>query len=237
MESKVKLQVGICDDEKIMLEKLKCLVSVCLDELQVSYDLVCCESGEQVIKEAENLDIVFLDIAMPKMDGIDAGKRINKINRDCAIIIASSMVERFKETYYINAFRFITKPYEKEEIYEALEALLKIKIGFQTVEVYRERKKYNIRQRKIKYIVSYDGYVELKAGDYIFRKESSLSEMERCLCDKIFFRIHKQYLINMLWIDEYKNNYITIEGMEFSISRRKRGEFNKKYLDFDINYR
>lgn len=237
MEGTTELCIGICDDEKIVLESLKRIVKECLEELKVHYSLFSFECGKKLLQEAGKLDIVFLDIAMPEMDGIAVGRELKKENKDCKIIIASSMVERFKETYSINTFRFITKPYEKEEIKEALTAMIEQETGLQTVEVYKERKKYHIAQRKIKYIMAYDGYVELKAGDYIFRKESSLNEMETFLNKEIFFRIHKQYLINFLWVDEYKNNTIKIEEKEFRIARRKRALFDKKYMEFDLNYR
>ncbi|MBE5884639.1 MAG: response regulator transcription factor [Lachnospiraceae bacterium] len=233
----MKLQVGICDDEILILDKLKDIVSSCLEEMGVDYDLMCFESAETLVEKAEGLDIVFLDIAMPQMDGIAAGKQIQLINKECKIIIASAMIERFKETYQICAFRFITKPYEKEEVQEALKAIVQRGVGVEYIEVYRDRKKYTIRQKKIKYMVAYDGYVEVKAGQYLFRKETSLNEMEKCLDEKIFARIHKQYLINMLWIDEYSDNSVQIEEKEFKISRRKSLEFNKKYMNFDINYR
>jgi len=118
-----------------------------------------------------------------------------------------------------------------------LKAIVQRGVGVEYIEVYRDRKKYTIRQKKIKYMVAYDGYVEVKAGQYLFRKETSLNEMEKCLDEKIFARIHKQYLINMLWIDEYSDNSVQIEEKEFKISRRKSLEFNKKYMNFDINYR
>ena len=57
---------------------------------------------------------------MPQMDGIDVGKEILRQNPGCRIIIASGEWERFKEGYVIRAVRFVTKPFDEEEIAEAL---------------------------------------------------------------------------------------------------------------------
>ncbi len=231
------LHVGICDDEKIFLNNLKDIVESCLNEMGVDYHLSCFQSGEAVVEAAEKLDIIFLDIAMPEMDGIATGEQIQRINQECRIIIASSMIERFKEAFQINALRFITKPYEREEIQEALNAIMQRRLGEGVMELYRERKKYSVKQRQIKHFIAYDGYVEVKAGEYTFRTEMCLNDLEQCLDDKLFFRIHKKYIINMLWIDEFNDKVVWIEEKEFKISRRKKQEFNKKYIDFDINYR
>ena len=54
------------------------------------------------------------------MDGIDVGKEILRQNPGCRSIIASGEWERFKEGYVIRAVRFVTKPFDEEEIAEAL---------------------------------------------------------------------------------------------------------------------
>ena len=233
----MKLRVGICDDEVIFLEKLKGMVSSCLDEMGEDYSLSCFEDGEAVIRAAEELDIIFLDIEMPQMDGIAVGKQLQRVNRDCKIVIASSRIERFKEAFHINALRFVTKPYQSEEIYDALQTMIARRLGLQSIEVFTGRKRYTVTQRSIKYIVAYNGYVEIKAGEHVFRKEASLNEMEECLDKTLFFRIHKKYLINLLWVEQYDNNTVRLEEKEFPISRRKCKEFDTKYMDFDINYR
>ena len=67
---------------------------------------------------------------MPGMDGIETGKEYLKQlkdRRDCKIIMASGAIERFKEVFKIQPFRFITKPFSLEEMEEVIEETLELR--------------------------------------------------------------------------------------------------------------
>lgn len=76
------------------------------------------------------MDILFLDIEMPGEDGIQTGKRLRERGSECKIIMATSMAERFKEGYHIGASRFVTKPFDQEEVEEELDKRLFINLIF-----------------------------------------------------------------------------------------------------------
>lgn len=63
--------------------------------------------------------------------------------------MATGWTEYFKDAFKIGAFRFVTKPFEKKEIKEALEAFLKTKIGMETIGLYRERNKYTFFKKRL----------------------------------------------------------------------------------------
>lgn len=231
------IKVGICDDEKIVLKLLKSLVEQCLEELEEDSTILTFDSGEKLLEEAKDLDILFLDIEMPGMDGIETGKSIPRRNPNCKIIIATSRQERFKEAFKINAFRFVTKPFEKEEIKEALKDVFKTRAGMEKIEVYRDRVSYTFFQKDILYMEAVDSSVEFVLSDCVFRKETSLKELEATLDDRIFYRVNKQCIVNMQHIDTYANGVIRIGATEIRVSIRKKKEFEKVYIMFDVSYR
>ncbi|NLK76986.1 MAG: response regulator [Clostridiales bacterium] len=108
------IKIGICDDEKIVLSVLGTLVKQSLEELEEGGKIINFHSGEELLEEVEKLDVLFLDIEMPGLDGIEVGSQIQKRNLDCKVIMATSRQDRFKEAFKINAFRFITKPFQKK---------------------------------------------------------------------------------------------------------------------------
>lgn len=108
------------------------------------------------------------------MDGIDVGKEILRQNPGCRIIIASGEWERFKEGYVIRAVRFVTKPFDEEEIAEALAEASNMWLGEGVIEAYFENRKLALRQKEIRYILSYDGYVRIYTADRMYRRETSL---------------------------------------------------------------
>lgn len=229
-----KLMIGICDDEQIICNQLENIVRSCIQKLNFEADIILFNSGNELIEKVPELDIVFLDINMPDMDGIETGEYLQKIKKDIKIIMATSMVERFKESFKINAFRFITKPFEKEEIEESLNAVLNLRIGLEVIELYEKRLLYRIQQRDIQYIVSNDSYVEFIVGNRVLRKETSINELENVMNPDLFYRVHRKYMINMLWIQKLYEKKLKINDTEIPISRRSKKDFEQAYMHFDI---
>lgn len=232
-----KRVIGLCDDQMAVAMRLKKIISDILQEEGENREICLFDSGEKLLEAAELLDVVFLDIEMPGLDGIETGKELKRRNPDCKIIMATGKVERFKEAFHIQAMRFITKPFDKREIEEALKAVEKSHSGNAKIELYYLRNSYQIEQDKIQYIKAYNGYTEYRVENQVFRKDMSLNEVEKMLDKRLFVRIHRQYIINMRWIQSYSNGKVEIGDIEIDVSRRKRKDFEQKYIEYDLNYR
>ncbi len=233
----LKLQVGICDDEPFIAKQLSQILNEIAVEKAYGMEIHVYGSGIELLDTLYSLDILFLDIEMPEMDGIEVGRRLRQVQKDCRIIMATSVVERFKEAFEIQAFRFITKPFEREEIARVLEAVMESRIGMETVSFYETRMEVDVMQRQIYYLWSCDSSVEARIGDRILRREGSLNEMERILDSRLFFRVHKKYLVNLLHISKYHDGVIYIGDIKITVSRRRKKEFEAAYRKFDVNYR
>ncbi len=230
------IKVGICDDEKLITERLERMIGECLQEMEQDYEIYTFLSGIGLLEKVQELDAVFLDVIMPVLNGYETGKQINKLNPGCRIIMATGETEHFEEAFKINAVWYLRKPFHKEGIVEALARVINLSLGMNSVEVYKERNKYQILQRNIKYIRAYNSYTEYFAGNEIFRKEVSLKGAENELDMRLFFRIDKKYIVNILWIDKYKDEKIWIDGNEFILSRRRKSSFYKAYLLYQAEY-
>lgn len=231
------MKIGICDDEYMIIETLARFVEQSLKQKRVEAEIILFLSGYSLLEKINELDVVFLDISMPEMDGFEVGVSINKRNPSCKIIMATGNSQRYKDAFKINAFRFITKPFDSSEIGEAMEAVLRMKIGEEKIRLYFERIPYDTPQKNIIYWKAYNGYCEAKVQDKYFRRELSLNELGGLLDERLFVRIHKQYIVNMRYIDYYKNHTVVIGRESLPVSRRRKKEFVQRYLYFDINCR
>lgn len=225
------LRIGICDDEDIILDILKKIVSNCLGQLECEAEIILFNSGKNLLEQKQQFNIVFLDLEMPELDGIETGRQLRRQQEDCKIIVATNRRDRFKEAFFIEAFRFVTKPFVETEIQEALDAAVIAIGGDKKIEVYQRRNKCVILQRDIIYIRAVDSSVEFISESGIYRKESSLNILEGELENKVFFRINRQCIVNMTKIQKYDKGMIMIAGEEMKISRRKMKEFSLRYRE------
>ena len=123
------MRIAICDDEEIFRR------SVCekINEIykdDIDMVLRIFERGETLIKDfKENdsaYDIIFLDIEMENINGIDTARNIRKINTDVLIAFLTSHEEFAKDGYEVNAFRYLSKPIREDKLIECIENAKKI---------------------------------------------------------------------------------------------------------------
>ena len=100
------------------------------------------------------------------------------------------------------------------------------------IEVYKERIKYNIYERDIFYIEAINSSVEFILKEGVFRKESSLENMEKALNKERFYRISRQCIVNITKIDKYEKGIITINHKEKRVSQRRKKMFDMKYREY-----
>ncbi|MBR4357897.1 MAG: response regulator transcription factor [Butyrivibrio sp.] len=236
-----KTVVGICDDElqicKIIEKKIRTILHKLYGDDDEYFDIRVYCSAKDLLENIENIDIVFLDVEMPEMDGMEAGKIIFERNPECRIIIATSNEKRYSEAFRFNAHRYLNKPLQQEEIREAIVSAVSRTVGNSTIVVYQNKIKYNITQNEIYYIRSYNGYIQIYTANNVFTKNVSLEQMEKELDDRLFFRIHRQYIVGFKNISGFFKNIVKmINGEELEISRRNRIKFERAYVEYDLNF-
>ena len=232
-----KICIGICDDQFEIVNKLGELVRDIMGKTGDEWLLRDYTSPMKLLDEIEKINVLLLDIEMDEMDGIEVGKRVRMKNPDCKIIVATSRTERYKEAFYIDALRFITKPFLYDEVREALTSAVEEKPGEAEIEAYHDRISFNLKEKDISMIRAYNGYVEIIAGNGVFRKDISMNSLEEQLDNRLFFRVNRQYMINFKFIDSYKKNKVIAGSNSFVISVRRQKDFLKRYTEFDLRYR
>ena len=103
--------------------------------------------------------------------------------------------------------------------------------------MYLNRNIYEVHQSEIQYIITYDSACEYRVRDKMLRSETSLRELESQLDNRLFFRVHRKYIVNMAHIRSYKNGQIQMNDVKPPVSRRRKKEFEQAYMEFDLKYR
>jgi two-component system response regulator LytT len=150
----------------------------------------------------------------------------------------TSKRERFKDAFKIGATRFVTKPIEKDELFEALDSAVASLVGCGTVTVKYNGEDCTVRQRDIYMVEAKRDYVKIYLKDKVCESNHSLKDFAENLDDRLFISVHRSYLVNMLYVSDIKNGYVELSGgKKVSVARRKSKEVHQKIIEFDVNYR
>lgn len=231
------MKIGICDDETYIAELLEDMIKAAFENRNVALTITKYNIPAEMFQKCKEYDAVFIDIDMPEMDGIELAKNIMRENPECVVIMATGKNDRYRDAIHIKVADYILKPYRQADIDEAVSLILNEHIGEDEIEVYYQREIYKIRERDIIYIEAFNGYVLVNTATTIFRKDISLLKLMDIIENKLFVQISRKVIVNMLWIEKYICGNIYINGKKLEIVRPRKKSFEKKYIEFDLEYR
>lgn len=229
------IRIGICDDEIAVHNQVK--KSVIGHDFETQIEIISFMNGQALLEYDQIIDILLLDICMPGIDGIEVGHLLKRNGMPGKIIMLTSMVERFQEAFEIEAFRFVTKPVDEKKLIKAIEETIRTFIGSDTIEVHLENVKHSFQQREISYISRVGSRTEVIVGNTAFQSPQTLGDWEKVLDDRLFFQVHKSYIVNLSKIDSI-GEQIQLQSKEvLPVAKRRRSDLMKHYMQYDLRYR
>jgi two-component system LytT family response regulator len=207
------------------------------------YEVVAeCDDGFQGIKAIaqHKPDLIFLDIQMPKINGFEM---LELLDVPPAVIFTTAFDEYAIKAFEANSIDYLLKPFSKERFDTAVEKWEKqhsptdVKLNNfleNTAKQADERNRIVVRNgadirivpvRDVHYIEAYDDYVKIFTADSYYLKKKTMNYYEEVLDDKLFFRTHRSFIINLEQLTKIesleKNTYIAIlkSGKKVPLSR------------------
>ncbi len=235
------MKIVICDDELAVREQVRNYIRQYDDDL-FNAQIFEYESGEELVRKTDdgsNANIVFLDIEMNKIDGIDTAKLIRIQDKDCIIIFISSHTERVFDTFDCETFNFITKPFTQERFNDVLEKALekhRLNKGYFIISWKNENIKMPVN--KIKFFESYKKHIIFHTYDGEFEMVATLGETLKQLSVYGFFQTHQGYVVNMNLIKRFDGlDIILVDGTKVPMSLRKKTGVLKSYAKHVARYK
>lgn len=220
----------IVDDERYAREELTYLLSK-FSNVQVVGEA---ENGElAILKTLQHLpDVVFLDVEMPKMNGIEVAKALVELKKVPLIIFATAYPQFAAEAFRINAIDYLLKPYDEEQLKQTIHRIEKSLYPSSVADTSESLGKLAVEaDGEINYLLPQDIlyiYREEKVSKIITRTTSydvrmTLKELESRLLTFSFFRIHKSYLVNLKYVSRltpwFNGAYqLELEGVDEKLS-------------------
>lgn len=233
------LQIGICDDDKSFVSKLEMYIEQIALRMLLQCNTDAFYDGstlKEYIAQGHRYDIIFLDIEMERINGIEVAKYIRDIDDVVLLIYISNYDSYIYELFQVEPFWFIKKPVDEKEletIFSRAYKKISEKCGYYS---YRYNKMdYKVLVKDILYMESRGRTISIIMKDGETRKYyGKLDEAEKALSKgKIpFLRIHQSYLVNFIQIKGISYTKVVInKGVELQISEERQRQIRASYLD------
>ena len=200
------LKVMIVDDEKLALSRLQRL----LNENGVD-DITAFDNPIEALKEITKtkFDVVFLDISMPNITGLELADSIIQLEPKTFIVFQTAYSEFALEAFKNGGMGYLVKPIESSDIKSVLDKIRNFKISSdnQSKKILGKRgdKLYLIDINDIYYIKADldEVIIKIKEADAYVRRK--IGDLETLLSGHNFFRIHRSYIVNVDKIKSMKS--------------------------------
>ncbi|MDR1341547.1 MAG: LytTR family DNA-binding domain-containing protein [Prevotellaceae bacterium] len=223
----------IVDDEPIARKGVKKLVEE-IPALELLGSLNSAKSAAVFMNE-NPVDLVFLDIQMPGINGMEFAKSIPKTT---LVIFITAFTEYALDSYEVDAVGYLVKPIEPAKFRKAVEKAIAYhsllldeekkaveNIGDEYIFVKSDRRYFKVNLKDILFVEGLKDYVIIQLEDKRIITRMSLKNIQDLLPQSVFFRINRSYIVNRKQIDSFDNNDVFIKSYEIAIGNSYRDSF------------
>ena len=230
------MKIAICDDNMNYIN----IIENYIDKFKKT--VVECDayiSGEELVyayrENEERYDVIFLDMEMEQLNGIETANHIREFDEHVIIVFVTSHTEYMRDSFKCAPFRFLVKPVAEEEFKADFYDIYK--------KLSKQRKVYAFTENKAKirlfcddiiYCESQDHWIWIRTKQQTYKICKSLNEVHEQLGKEMFCRVHKSFIINLLYIKTIKDNSAELYHCDkpIPISRSYKKAVLEEYTNF-----
>jgi len=234
----VAIKVLICDDDTTETERLEHLVLAYGERTGVSFQITSCSAHREIANTLEHsdlFDILFLDIYMDQLNGIDLARLVRQENTKSKIVFVSTSQSHALEAFGVNASQYLVKPVAYGSLSQTLDQLLKefhtggfinLSCNNQIVKIFFDSLVYTETQRHYQALFLSNGSME----------RTRMTRAELCELlepQKRFVSVGASFLVNLDYVVR-----VTADGLELQggrvihVPRRAMPELKQRYFDY-----
>lgn len=211
------MRIAIVDDLTAEADKMKKILHRLAAERCMTFDISCFKSGEDFLGalKSGNFDIIFMDIYMDGITGVETAKEMRKADIHCMLIFLTSSTEHMPEAFSCHAFEYIQKPINEQRVIQVMtDALDILPKETQYMEFTSNRQSVRLLYSDFATAVTSDHYLNITDGKgNIYKTRQTLSEFMKPLKkDSRFLQINKGILVNMEYIISIEDNVCILKN-------------------------
>ncbi|MDR2042892.1 MAG: LytTR family DNA-binding domain-containing protein [Clostridium sp.] len=237
----MQIKIVLCDDRPQDLGALQ--TQIVRASEQIGWEAVTypCKDGQEVIRllcdQKERFDILFLDIYMPGISGLEVARKIREAGLGIVLVFVSACAQHVFEAIQYGPFRYVRKNRMEQELPQTLQAAVSFleSQNEKTMILKTDAGDVKIKPSEIMYYET-EGkkvVIHLKDGkDYFVWK--TIKELKQKLKEEVFVSIHSGCVVNTRYLSECSSFGVTLKnGKRLIASRRKRSNVRNAFLKSD----
>ena len=223
------LRIAICDDDKVIGSEIESLILEYQQMIRSEFEIEVFESGLELyayLKKGNSVDLIFLDIEMEDMDGIEIGEKIRVEMNDyrTSIIYVSGKDGYDRKLFDFQPLHFLSKPIEKRKIFADLELAIKLFKNNNHIFSFKTGHDMNrIPMNNILYFESKGRKVRIVTLEQEYFFYGTIEHVLHELPQKSFLQIHRSYIINYNHVKVFSYDKVMMQDNKcLSIGQKRR---------------
>ena len=229
--------IGICDDLKAERISLARMVQSYARSHGITVRLRFFSDGESLLASLDGPDpihLLFLDIYMPGLSGVETARRIRAMRNDLAIIFATTSQDHGLDSFEVRASDYLVKPFQEEDVASCLDWFFShVPESLRALSVYSEGEWQNIPLSLICYIDVYghQSYIHTQQGIVVARR--GLDDLEAVISSSDFLRCHRSFLVNLNHVERIEGNgFRLLDQTLIPISASNAANIRSRFIDW-----
>ena len=226
------IRLAVCDDESAMCRQLAQMVSAKLKKWEEEFAVTCYTNAARLLFSPLNFDMVFLDIQMPGLNGVELAKKLREKEFNGILIFVTVLTEYMLDAFEVEAMDYLCKPVDEARLEQALlrsmkRLRLKEEKGFfiRTMNGYRM-----VKFSEVYYCEVMNRKIYLHVRQDVIEYYGKMKDLEQQTLPYLI-RCHRSFLVNPVYLQEYKGGQVTLKnGARIPVSKSYHQIFMERML-------
>lgn len=231
------LNIAICDDDLNIVKQIKNLIEA-YEKVNSSINIY--SSGEELLNIQEKFDVIFLDIDMSGIDGIETARAIRNYDKNVKIVYVTNFTDYASLAFSVHAFGYLNKPVKKEEIYRQLDEVIsygKDEKEETLIEFITEEGIIRLLPKDIYFFEYLNRKVQMKTLNATYILKEKITTVAEFMNKYGFLMPHKSFTVNLFYVKSIKGYDIyMMDGSIIPLSQKKSAEFREHLNIFLENH-
>lgn len=228
------MQLIICDDDKLFIQKLQHYLLLFFRQHHLTPPkIITFTNGEELLSYTGGIDILFLDIEMPGVNGIYIGNVLKERNKNIIIFVITSYSEYLDEAMRFHVFRYLSKPLEEQRLFRNLkDALVVYYTLSQNIALETKEETLTIPVNNIIFIETQGRKTIVHTIKKDYQSIHAMQYWIEMLPKNCFIQSHRSFIVNLKHVSNFNHDLIHLKEGQFTayLTKRKYTEFKNAYL-------